>query len=1017
MNVLKRFAAVIAAIGIVVVVARPAACQESAIEVPPLSGWQFRAWPVGPRNANSIGQLPDGPIVIGTETGVLRFDGQRMTALPLPSAAAGKAVRLLLVAAKDTLHVVFDDATHACLTADDSWLAGTGSNVPAGEGDKGHEPTTICMDREGGVWIGHRNGLVSRTIGRDTEWHETANVDTWPGEAAVHVAADLNGRVWMARKGRLAVWSEGRWKDREKLSSGQLSLAAAGDGGLWIRVGGAVVHFDEVAGITRPFQSGVPTIREMRDDFAGRLWMATSRYGLVVWDGSRLATAPTTAPSIFTVFAGRDGGLWAGTAAGLERGEPSIVRRIDMPTVKPLRAVRSAADGDLWFLTLDGEVGCRRREPLPVSAPTSGSHGVVTALTVAADGTVWIGTEDGGVVRMASPSPAATHRAELAVPADLHGRAVRSLAATSCGALWVAVGRHLLWTDGHDWRRCNLPVDGAPADVTLVVEDDTGGAWAATADGRIVHASVPVGGISRSAAIDATRITVESMTPPDLPSGAVVTAICPLGDGGAWIATRQHGLWRCRDATWSRIGREHGLPSATLLAAVPDGRGRIWFAGERLFFVATQTELDEVAGGTRDRCHCWIASGASDLTFFDPAVMPPGLGTRDHEGRILVVLPTGLAVCEPGRLPAAPPPRVDVVEVRADGRVRAPIGHRGYGPLGSMVIAVPADTRTVSIMVAEATLSSTTNVRVQHRLDGIDADWVDTPPDRVIAYERLPAGARRIRFRSTTDTATWQSADRGITIDVEPRLFERPWFRVAVVLGVAGVAGGIVFGWQSWRSSQRIARLRELAALDRERMRIARDMHDDLGTSLTQISLLTELIRTRATDETACALHEVTTIARAAVSSLDEIVWSVNPRYDTLPHLLSYVSLHASQSLGRVGIRCTVDVPDSLEQGNIPTEFRRAVLFMVKEAVGNVIKHASAGNVMFSIRTVDGRLRLAVADDGCGITGEAASDRPRPSTGLVNLRERATDLGGTCTIRPRPEGGTIVEIDVPLPTT
>ena len=1021
---LKRLAVgiVAVAVGFVTVEARPAAAQDSAIDAPPLVDWQFRAWPVGAGGAHPIVQLPDGAIVIGCETGIVRFDGHRMRSLLVPEAATRTAVKLLLVDDAATLHVVCADATHACITADDAWVCNTAASVPAGEGDKGHEPTSICMDHEGAVWVGHRNGLVSRTSRKDTTWLETATADTWPGEAAVQVTGDTSGRVWVARKGRLAVWHDGRWQDRDVLSSAQLTLVAARDGGLWIRVGGSVFRFVDGVGMTRPFRSGVPTIREMREDAEGRLWMATSRYGLVVWDGNRLATAATMAPSIFSVCADREGGLWAGTSAGLERGEPRIVRRIEMPTVKPLRAVRSTSAGDLWFITLDGELGCQRRDSAQGPARTTGwQYGVITALAAAADGGLWLGTQDGGVVRLAETESSVMRQHERSMPSDLQGLAVRSLAATASGNLWVAIGKHLLWTDGDRWLRCEPSADGSgsSADVTLVVEDNAGDGWAALADGRIIHASVPTS--EPAAPVGGTpfdsRIDVETTTPPDLPAGAVVTAICPLPDGGLWIATRQHGLWRYREHAWAHVGVEHGLPSATLLAAVPDGGGRMWFAGERLFFVATLAELEAVANRERVRCHCWITSGASDLAFFDPAIVPPGIGARDADGRIVVVLPAGLAVCEPDRLPAASPvPQVDVVEVRADGRVLAPIAPRGYAVPTGMAVTIPADTRTVTLALAERSLATPTNAQVQHRLAGIDADWVNTPADRVVTYERLPAGRHPLRFRTTTDTATWQSKTPGVTIDVEPRFFERPWFRAAIVLGVAGVAGGIAFGWQARRSSRRITRLREAAALDRERMRIARDMHDDLGTSLTQISLLTELIRSRAAEETAGALDEVTTIARTAVSSLDEIVWAVNPRHDTLPHLLSYVSLQASQMLGQVGIRCTVEAPEAVAQRTAPTEFRRAVLFMVKEAIGNVIKHAEAGSVTLSIRTDDERLRLAVADDGCGIAAPgAASDRPRPSAGLANLRERAADLGGTCTVGPRAGGGTIVEIDVPLP--
>ena len=982
---------------------RPASAQEPALDAPPLLNRWFRAWPVGAGGAHPIAQLPDGDLVVGTETGVVRFDGRRMSALPLPGGAAPSPVKLLLVDAAGTLHAACADGTHLCVAAADAWVAATKADVPTGEGDKGREPTTICVDREGDVWIGHRNGLVSRTSGRRTTWLETATADTSTADPTVQVAADTGGRVWMARKGCLAVWSGARWEPQAALSSGQLTLAAARDGGLWIRIGGPVFRFAEGRTLVRAFKPEVPTVRAMHEDSAGRLWMATSRYGLVVWDGQRLATAMTSAPSIYSVFTDREGSLWAGTTAGLEQGGEKIVRRIEMPTVKPLRAVCTTAAGDTWFITLDGELGCQRRDTATFPSRFDGwKHGVVTAISLAPDGTLWLGTQDGGVVRMTG-DPETANTENLALPPDLRGLAVRSLAATSAG-LWAALGPHLLWTDGREWLRCGAAAAG---DIALVVADEAGGAWAATAAGEILRAAPPAG----------AGIAVERITPRDLPAGEAVTAICPMADGGAWMATRHNGLWRRREGNWARVGTAEGLPSATLLALALDDGGRVWCAGGRVFFAVALEELEAVAAGTVARCHPWVTSGDNELAFFDPAVVPPDIATRAPDGRILVVLPTGVAVCEPDRLRAAAPPQVDVVEVRADGRVVAPPAGAGYAVPSQLAAPVPPDTRSVAIAVAERSLVTPTNARVQHRLAGIDDDWVDTPADRVITYERLPAGRHALALRCTTDKAEWESAAGGLLIDVEPRLHERPWFRAGVVLGAASVAAGLAFGLQAWRSSRRIARLREAAALDRERMRIARDMHDEVGTSLTQISLLTELIRRRAADETAGALDDVTSIARATVSSLDEIVWAVNPRHDTLAHVLSYVSLHASQTLGRLGIACTIDAPETLEPRPAPTDFRRAVLAIVKEAIGNVSKHSGARSATLTIRIDAGRLRITIADDGKGPAedGAAGGGRPRPSAGLDNMRARAADLGGTCTVGPRPGGGTLVDLHVPLP--
>jgi len=367
---------------------RLAVSQERTTAALPLSDWQFRAWRIAAGGAHPLAQLPDDTLVIGTETGVARFDGHRMSMLPLPTATIPAPVKLLFVDAAGTLHIVCVDSSHLCVAAADAWVCTTTGNVPAGDGDSAFEPTSICEDRDGIVWIGHRNGLVSRTSGRTSTWLETAGAETSAADAAVQVATDASGRVWMARKGRLAVWDAGRWDSRHVLPDGPFTLAAANDGGLWLRAGGdgQVSHFSEGDGLRRAIGTDVPSIRVMHEDATGRLWMATWRLGLVVWDGKRLATAPTNAPSIYSVLSDREGVLWVGTPAGLERGAPRIVRRIEMATSKPLRSIRTTAAGDMWFITLDGELGCRRRETTTFpSRRDEWKHGAVTAISTTAE--------------------------------------------------------------------------------------------------------------------------------------------------------------------------------------------------------------------------------------------------------------------------------------------------------------------------------------------------------------------------------------------------------------------------------------------------------------------------------------------------------------------------------------------------------------------------------------------------------------------------------------------------------
>jgi hypothetical protein len=158
-------------------------------------------------------------------------------------------------------------------------------------------------------------------------------------------------------------------------------------------------------------------------------------------------------------------------------------------------------------------------------------------------------------------------------------------------------------------------------------------------------------------------------------------------------------------------------------------------------------------------------------------------------------------------------------------------------------VALPSDPRGVEIEIAARGFTRPSNARVMHRLEGFDADWIEHPIDRPIRYERLPAGKYALRLRSEHDLGVWENEPQSFVIDVRPLLWERPWFRVAMLAVAAGIAAAAAVGGATLRNRSRIARIEQQAALERQRMRIARDMHDEAGTTATQLSLLADLAR------------------------------------------------------------------------------------------------------------------------------------------------------------------------------
>jgi len=188
-------------------------------------------------------------------------------------------------------------------------------------------------------------------------------------------------------------------------------------------------------------------------------------------------------------------------------------------------------------------------------------------------------------------------------------------------------------------------------------------------------------------------------------------------------------------------------------------------------------------------------------------------------------------------------------------------------------------------------------------------------------------------------------------------------------------------------------------------------MHDDLGARLTDIRLLSELTQRDRGDERTLAsnLREISEETRAIVDSFQEIVWSVNPKYDTLDNFADFLTQYASGYLGKAGLRCRLEIPANLPTLKVSAEVRHNLMMVVKEALNNTVKHAAASEVNLTLGCDDRRLVVVIHDNGGGF---ALEDARRFGNGLVNMRQRLESIAGEIKITSTPGGGTNVTLNV-----
>jgi signal transduction histidine kinase len=221
---------------------------------------------------------------------------------------------------------------------------------------------------------------------------------------------------------------------------------------------------------------------------------------------------------------------------------------------------------------------------------------------------------------------------------------------------------------------------------------------------------------------------------------------------------------------------------------------------------------------------------------------------------------------------------------------------------------------------------------------------------------------------------------------------------------LVGFVAGTVRHRVTVRLRRKLQELERIKAIERERTRIAQDIHDDLGSSLTLIAVLGDIVSHEKVDE---RLGKISNTARQAVKSLDEIVWAVNPRNDTLGHLIDYAGQFAVDYLLAAGINCFLDVPENPSDRELPSNIRHNVFLAIKEALQNIVKHAQATDVWLKVGLTPEGVQVVIEDNGRGF---AQAPDNALADGLRNMRQRMSEIGGECLIESRIGGGTTITL-------
>ncbi len=971
--------------------------------------WFTRVWQTDdglPDNViTGLAQTRDGFLWVGTQGGLMRFDGTQFEEFSPANIAdvPNRVVRAMIRDQRGVLWIAIDRETIISVAGDEARV------FNEKDGLVNAIVRTMVADGEGAIWITY-TGTANICRIKDGKVKRFGTADGLPpGASPCWLACDIKGQLWFAKGNSLGVFRDGSFKILQKLNTFAPRITEARSGGIWIstptqllryREGGAI---EETASL--PFAGAEPGV--VLEDRAGAVWVGTAvGQGLFKYDGTRFETVRTSHPSINCLMQDQEGNLWVGTGGGgLNRLRPRILELLNIEPGRPIDSVRSVCEdalGTLWAVTREGllmhQTGTNWENALQA---TNWPGGRASCVGADRNGALWIGMRGAMVCRLEKNQFTIWRKED-----GLAGEPVRSLLAASNGDVWLAIDTPRVLQRLRDGKFTNFDLPPGTRTIRAMAEDAKGTVWIASAEGQLL------------------RVAGEGMVN-ETSNGPVqvfsIRCLHATAEGSLWIGYADNGgLGRIKDGKYSRFTTAQGLSDNYISQIVSDEEGWLWLAGAHGFYRVQMRQLTDVTEGRIHQVRSVKFGRGEGLPSLQANYDNYPSALRGHDDRPRIGTRTGLAVIHTENIrdnPAPPPVLVDRAMV--DGQIaglyssHSPLRERAANEVADLktggTLRVAPGHRRIEFEFVAPSLTAPENVQFRYRLDGFEDEWSEPDSGRTATYSSLPSGNYHFRVIACNQSGVWNETGATVNLMVLPFFWQTWWFRIAVLAGFTLSIIAVVRYVSFRRLRGQLREIEQKAALDAERARIARDLHDDLGGSLTQVALMLDMPQEKPSglDE---HVRQCSAMVRQVVKAVDGIIWAINPRNDTLPYLIDYISEFAVEFLQAAEIRCRVELPDDLPERRVSPEARHNLFLVVKQALNNIACHANATEVWLRVAANEGRIEIEIKDNGRGFV-----DAPNPrANGLRNMRQRMEEIGGTFTVESKLGEGTRILAVYPL---
>jgi len=1003
----------------------------------PLAEYGRQSWAMEnglPQNSvHALVQTNDGFLWLGTEAGLVRFDGVSFLVLDQNSRPALPSgdIRCLLAAKDGALWIGTDEGLVR-------WKNGAATTWTTKEGLPANEIEQIAETTDGLIWVRTSDGLA-RLVG-DQFAQQTPDK---PGISIDSIIAGANGSLWVGTSAGAREIRKGKWLNLCAACPDLAAHIGAGPGGGILAASQGVlidpitslgmifafapdlpkgrVEFmagpseqvevvasrDEV--VVKPVGRGVMArlkvgkelpgsrVQALYADREGGVWIGTNR-GLARWASGKLQRFPVTDPlasaSILSVLEDHEGDLWVGTeAGGLNILRDTRFRNVGahegLSSDATTTVVQDAAE-TIWAGTDGGGLNVvRRKVNVPGAATTYPLRDVllsdvILSLAASKTGELWVGTPDG--LNRIRGGAVDGFTASDGLPDDF----IRSLLVDGDGSLWIGTRRglaHWTFTSGAEGARRTIArketytrANGLGSDLVGAMARDTrGNLWVAT-----------LAGLSRLKGGKFTNFTTANGL-----SSNVVTALLPRAAGTLLVGTQDRG-WNLWDGEKFSAVTAAGLSQTSVYSILDDASNHLW--------LATGTGIARCDTTATVECTHWIEFGPSDgLRSREMATNGHPAAWRTGDGHLWFATPKGLVEVDPAHFPVNTTPPPVVMERFAVDDVDVPL--READPR----LTVKAGQDHIQFDYAGLSFVAPQKVRYRFMLEGFDKGWTEAGSRRVAYYTNIPPGTYTFRVQAANNDGVWNTEGAALELELQPHFYQTLWFYVLLVL----TAGGLVALFLRQRL---MAAEGEFKAVLGERNRIAREIHDTLAQGYVgisvQLEVLAELLRQNKVDAAARQLDLTRGHVREGLAEARQSIWALRSQ-DASEKTLPVALRRETENAGGHGLEAHFDVHGAYRA--LPPGKEREILRVAQEAIHNVKKHAQAKHLSVQLDYGPAEVALEVRDDGRGFAVKEESTAEPGHYGLTGMRERAAAIGGTLEVTSAPGEGTTLRLRATTP--